>query len=480
MADSNAKKLAQLLDANGDVLITNLDNVNTNLVADTTPQLGGDLDLNSNNITGTGTVDLSSNTDALSLPSGTTAQRPSPAVTGMTRFNTDLGTMEQYTGVQWLTMSQEVPQLDSISGTIYVGASSTLTGSGSGFGTAPGTVNFTQVSDGIDVDVSVTPTNDAEFSVTVPSSVYNNVTAGNSVTIKFTNSDSIESGTQTALVFALPSGGTVTTSGNYRIHTFTSSDTFTVNSSISNVEYLVVAGGGGAGGYHGQNVGGNGAGGAGGYRSSVPSESSGGGASAESRISSMPSGSYTITVGAGGSGVTSHVNGNAGGDSSISGSGITTITSTGGGYGGRTLNAPGGSGGSGGSSGEFGPSGGSGTSGQGYPGGNSGNQATGGGGGAAGAGGNSGNSTNGASGGNGVASSITGSSVTRAGGGGGAGDDNGSGGPGGSGGGGNGSRGGPASDGSTNTGGGGGAHGRASVSRSAQGGSGIVIVRYEV
>ena len=47
-------------------------------------------------------------------------------------------------------------------------------------------------------------------------------------------------------------GGTITTSGDYKIHTFTSSGTFTV-SAIGNqygsnsLEYVVVAGGGGAG-----------------------------------------------------------------------------------------------------------------------------------------------------------------------------------------------------------------------------------------
>ena len=41
-------------------------------------------------------------------------------------------------------------------------------------------------------------------------------------------------------------GGTVTQVGGYKIHTFTSSGTFTLNSG-GDVEYLVVAGGGGAG-----------------------------------------------------------------------------------------------------------------------------------------------------------------------------------------------------------------------------------------
>ena len=41
-------------------------------------------------------------------------------------------------------------------------------------------------------------------------------------------------------------GGTVTTSGNYKIHTFTSTANFVV-SGPGEVEYLVIAGGGGGG-----------------------------------------------------------------------------------------------------------------------------------------------------------------------------------------------------------------------------------------
>lgn len=37
---------------------SDLSSIDTNLVNDTTPQLGGDLDLNSNNITGTGNIDI--------------------------------------------------------------------------------------------------------------------------------------------------------------------------------------------------------------------------------------------------------------------------------------------------------------------------------------------------------------------------------------------------------------------------------------
>ena len=138
----------------------------------------------------------------------------------------------------------------------------------------------------------------------------------------------------------------------YRAHIFTSSGTFVVsalspNPTFNNVEYLVVAGGGGGGG--GQ----SGGGGAGGYRTSVSGETPGGpGTSTETTLSVIAT-SYTISVGGGGiggRGPGSAGNGYQGTSSAISGPNITTVTSTGGG-GGTNLDgipnpaAPGGSGG---------------------------------------------------------------------------------------------------------------------------------------
>ena len=113
-------------------------------------------------------------------------------------------------------------------------------------------------------------------------------------------------------------GGTVTTDGDYTIHTFTSSGDFVVSGSVE-VEYLVVAGGGGGGTGDGK----NGGGGAGGYRTGTGF--------------TITSQTYAITVGAGGA------QGGTGSDSVFS-----SITSSGGGYGGATNNGSGGAGGSGG------------------------------------------------------------------------------------------------------------------------------------
>lgn len=460
MADSNAKKLAQLLDGNGDVLLDNLDNISV----DATSVSDSD----------------NTSTGQFTLPSGTTAQRPGTPYSGAQRYNTDLGVMEYYNGTNWFKISAQLAALDSVSGIIYAGLETTLTLSGSGFLTDTLTVNFNQSSDGINVDVDVTASSDTSATVTVPSSVYSNVTAGNAVTIKVTNTDGSQSSGVDKTAVALPSGGTLTTSGNYRIHTFTSSGTFTNTVSNLEVEYLVIAGGGGGGSDYG------GGGGAGGYRCSVSGETSGRGTSAESSLT-LSTGNKTVTVGAGGSGATlSESEGNQGSNSVFD-----TITSIGGGYGsGENNKLPGGNGGSGGGTNYGNPpggSGGSGTSGQGYDGGDgvSGpSYSQGGGGGAGSAGANATPSSNG-NGGNGLASSITGSSITRAGGGGGgySSDQNIAGASGGSGGGGNGgaSNNGSGQNGDTNKGsGGGGAGGSASSAVGGNGGSGIVIVRYDV
>jgi len=194
-------------------------------------------------------------------------------------------------------------------------------------------------------------------------------------------------------------GGTITYSGGYTIHTFTSSGTFTVSSGSGNVEVLVVAGGGGGG----SDMGGGGG---------------GGGVTYNSAYAVTPTG-YTVTVGGGGAGApagVSQVRGYSGANSVFG-----TITTTGGGGGASEYgnnNSPAGSGGSGGgtaSCNSVGP--GTGIGGQGYAGGgNGGCYYPGGGGGAGGAGG-----YGPGDGGNGYQSSITGTSLYYGAGGGGAG-----------------------------------------------------------
>ena len=134
--------------ANGKVLKYNSTSTNwevgdADVIADTTPQLGGNLDLNSNDITGTGNINITgdvtatnfigdgsqltglastldevttngatttnsitvgglivNSTGAVDLPVGTTAQRPT-AADGQIRFNSDLVAFEGYDGTEW-------------------------------------------------------------------------------------------------------------------------------------------------------------------------------------------------------------------------------------------------------------------------------------------------------------------------------------------------------------------------------------------
>ena len=305
--------------------------------------------------------------------------------------------------------------------------------------------------------------------------------------------------------YVAASGGTESTSGDFKIHSFTGDGNFIVsnagNAAGSNsVEYLVVAGGGSGGKSRG------GGGGAGGFRTNVPSPSSAG--------FSVSATTYPITVGAGASGIATGPNNIQPGPTSGrngSTSTFSTISSAGGGAGSSNTpaqaGADGGSGGGG--SGQSGGLGGSGnTPPVSPPQGNDGGEGTnpsnpvGGGDGEFGAGGGghtaAGNPgavpapTRG-DGGAGTANTITGSSVTYAGGGGGGGNYNQSGvfGAGGAGGGGNGGAvpgpgaGSPAATaGTANTGGGGGGSGGTSpncqpVGATGAGGKGIVILRYK-
>ncbi len=254
--------------------------------------------------------------------------------------------------------------------------------------------------------------------------------------------------------------------------------------------FLVVAGGGAGGGSYG------GGGGAGGLRTSFGS-SSGGGASVLSE-ETLSNGTYTITVGAGGSGVSSSNAGNDGSTSSITGnSSISTTAGGGGGCAGgdngyNTSTLPGRNGGSGGGGGvlaqtsPYTSAGGTGTTGEGFAGGTGGlgsfNGTTGaGGGGGASEAGDNGKTSGyrlGGNGGDGLVVDINNDSAAYAGGGG-AGSEGATNATPGTGGGGTGgytSASAP-TNGTANTGGGGGGVGNTSSVTSGAGGSGVVILR---
>jgi hypothetical protein len=129
-------------------------------------------------------------------------------------------------------------------------------------------------------------------------------------------------------------GGTITTDGDFKVHTFTASSTFTVTQlgDVGTVEYLVIAGGGGGAGTNW-----SGGGGAGGYRTATGF--------------GVTETGYSITVGGSGAAGASFNRGASGTNSVFS-----SITSTGGGGGGagdsnatEEVGRAGGSGGGGGS-----------------------------------------------------------------------------------------------------------------------------------
>ncbi len=300
----------------------------------------------------------------------------------------------------------------------------------------------------------------------------------------------IDGGDYQPTAYVAATGGTITTSGDFKIHTFTGDANFVVscggNTKGSNqVSYLVIAGGGGAGGD------GGGGGGAGGFREGK-SPSTPYTASPLDAGSGLPvtAQTYPVTVGAGGAGGAQPTTGAAGSNSVFS-----TITSAGGGRGGgRGAAGNGGSGGGGdrgspqaagtGNTPPVSPAQGT----NGAPGGPpNGDDGGGGGGGATDAGSSNGPSggAGGGTGGDGASSEISGSAVTRAGGGGGGSSPKcvSSAGVAGAGGGGTGVTGGSnATSGSANTGGGGGGSSGGPgvpVTQGGSGGSGVVIIRYK-
>ena len=283
--------------------------------------------------------------------------------------------------------------------------------------------------------------------------------------------------------FICACGGCVTTDGDFKIHTFTSPGTFTINNAVidenSKVNYVIIAGGGGGAAPQS-------GGGAGGFRTNFPS--------CGSPVSKQ---AYPITVGAGGAGKCSGSSGygDKGSDSIAVG-----LTAAGGGGGmvcapcASVNNGGSGAGGSWNQNGALGntpdtspvdgsPQGNNGGQGAGPISGQPDGQFNPGGGGGAGGVGGTGGCITAGGGGSGRTSTIlgSGSPFLKGGGGGGGSRQNGGGGPAGPGGGGAGGRTEAGGPGTANTGGGGGGGGLSFATRynGGNGGSGIVYIRYK-
>ena len=247
--------------------------------------------------------------------------------------------------------------------------------------------------------ITITPANSASW------------IAGSSFYLYGISSDTANQNTSGPYAFG---GDIITTDGTYWYHAFLNSGSFTALKNLSNVDYTIVAAGGGS-------QGAGGGGGAGGVRSSITwTGGSSIGNNLESKLSFTANTTYACVIGAGSATYNYDLDGSylRGGNSSISGNGFTTITSTGGGGGAGYSGGPAGTGGSGGggswtdsSTGSFATGANASPSGQGYAGGNGGtsgtNGAGGGGGGAGAIGGNSNGGSVAGNGGNGIYTALT-------------------------------------------------------------------------
>ena len=298
----------------------------------------------------------------------------------------------------------------------------------------------------------------------------------------------VSSGTETSFTYAHPdpiayrrlewqwdvavsrdpgTGGAVTFADNGAdaVHTFTGDGTFTLSAPV--LARILLVGGGGAGG---NTMGG------------------GGGAGGMLEVSNviLSAGTYTVTVGAGGTPGTGQGRGGSGGSTAFAFGGTTLHEVAGGGGGGGWQSTTGQTGGSGGGGTQNG-FGGNGIAGMGFAGaaGLGSNTSNSGGGGGAGEAGHTAANSRAGSGGDGIVSDITGVEVPYAGGGGGGGSSNSFGlnnyGFGGKGGGGDGGKSTGGAKGTDGTGGGGGGGGwNGSNQTGGAGGCGVVIVRYPI
>jgi hypothetical protein len=392
-------------------------------------------------------------------------------------FNTTTGSLEYYNGSEWIATNL-IPSLISAEGRFVTAYTSSIT------------ITATNVTDQVDVVYSLNSveidivtvtginTSTGVFTTTVPSNVYAQ-SPGTQIQISIRNNDGTPSTNSiNKNISSLPTGGIISSAGNYRVHTFLTSGTFSTPYGLS-LDALIV-GGGGAGGLGSEGGGGGG----------------GGGVLVVNGTGTSTAANMPVVVGSGGAGATSQTAyGGNGGNSSFN-----TYVAFGGGAGGcdNALDGRDGGCGGGGAGDEQEPlsrPAGFGTSGQGFNGG-AGIIDYGGGGGGAGTPGESGTSgsspNDGGDGGDGKANTFRTGSTQYYGGGGGGGGNNlptvlggsanndGMWGYGGQGGGGNG-----CSDeaerlaisGVANTGGGGG--GGEDNTPAGSGGSGIVVIRYD-
>mgnify|MGYP003306688226 CR=1 FL=1 len=259
---SRQRNISDLLDANGDVKSTALDNVPAS---------------NDASALTTGTLPDARLSNQAKVVKGTSA--PSNPQGGDLWYDTNTGInlLKVYntTNAIWVATNVISPILTSATN-IQNGQAENITLTGSNFGSDQGVISFTP-SGGTATTVNATPTSDTSVTAAIPSAIYNQ-SVGTSIAITFRNNGGLTSAAVNKTVQVAITGGTKVVSGGYTYHTFTSSGNFVLGEA-KNIEYLIIAGGGSAGSYAG-------GGGAGGVLSGTKS--------------SLSAGTYAIVVGAGG------------------------------------------------------------------------------------------------------------------------------------------------------------------------------------
>ena len=143
-------------------------------------------------------TDFESDTTQLQLPRGTTAQRPSSAPAGALRYNTTLGSMEQWTGANWdpIYAAPSISNVTSSTTGLNEDDNATITVTGSGFNSVDA-VKFLNNSGGATLYSAgtVTINSDTQLTADYDASYF---TAGQTIDIQVSSSVSGKSATATA------------------------------------------------------------------------------------------------------------------------------------------------------------------------------------------------------------------------------------------------------------------------------------------
>ena len=173
-------------------------------------------------------------TNAISLPSGTTAQRPDPATNGMLRYNTSIGKVEQYAAGQWIAITSP-PTITSVTGgtLLNTAGGETVTINGTSFASGA-TVLFIAPNGTEYTSSTVTFVSSIQITAVTPSVA----SAGGDYDIKITNADGGTITSTDAVTFNGPPGFTSPAAGSL--------GSFAANISISTITIVASEPDGGA------------------------------------------------------------------------------------------------------------------------------------------------------------------------------------------------------------------------------------------